>query len=67
MLYLIGLALAFIFGWIMRGERESWKIDDTTPLDIKLTEQDLLESPREKIDVKDMAIIYPYKGGTTGN
>ena len=59
MIYIIGLTLAFIFGCLMGYEGRVWKIDDAKPLDLKLME--------EEIDVKDMAIIYQYKGGETGN
>ena len=63
MLYIIALTLAFIFGWIMRGEREQWKIDDTKPLDLRLPEQDLFgPAQQQPDDLSDIPVFYPYGG-----
>ena len=61
--YIIGLTLAFIFGFLYGRERERWKIDDTTPLDIKLTEQDLFgPAQQHPDDLSDIPVFYPYGG-----
>ena len=76
--YIIGLTLAFIFGYLYGRERERWKIDDATPLDVKLTEQDLLggdtilRKPETKDTIPDVdwinaAMYYPHKGGGMWN
>jgi len=78
MLYIIGLTLAFIFGYLYGRERERWKIDDAKPLDLKLTEQDVLggDATPQKLEAKstppnidwiNAAMYYPHKGGGMWN
>lgn len=82
MLYVIGLALAFIFGYLIGREWQKLREDYARPLDLGLTEQELLgpaigtEMVKQECDVKDaipdidwkdLAVFYPHKGGVTGN
>ena len=62
MIYIIGLALAFIFGCFMGYEGRVWKIGDAKPLDLKLTEQDLFGPVQHPDDLSDIPVFYPYGG-----
>lgn len=73
MLYIIGLTLAFIFGCLIGREWQRWAEDDAKPLDLDITERDLLggdttpqklkaENSPPNIDWINTAIFYPHKG-----
>ena len=70
MIYVAGLALAFIFGVLIGRERERLARRNTKPLDLGLTNQDLLlptpkEEPKKADDINwgDVAMYYKDKGG----
>ena len=70
MIYLVGLAIAFIFGCLI-GNAWCQVKDVVEPPDIEITERDMFEPQQppkqDDIDWSKVAIHYPLGGGNKWN